>query len=349
MGVSPQAGAGVKRAGPPAAARAALLALALATAAVAPAAAQQTHLLVVSGVSGEPQYADLFHGWGTALVAAAAGRHHVPEANIVYLAERPERAGSITGRATRENVEQAVREIAARAAPGDVVFIVLIGHGSFDGRESRFNLVGPNLTARDWADLLEAFPAQRVAFVNTTSASGGFIEALSGPNRAIVTATRDGRQNNATIFPQYFVEAFIEDVADADRNGRVSLLEAYTYARQEVARAYQNTSRLQTEHALLDDDGDGKGTAEPDPRAGGDGVLARALYLGGTAAIVAEDASPELRALHQQRDRIEAEVDALRGARATLDADRYETELERLLLELARTGQAIRALEANAP
>jgi hypothetical protein len=315
-----------------------------------PAPAQSTHLVVVSGLSGEPQYADLFHQWSTALIGAARERHRVPAANIIYLAERPERDPSaITGQATRANIEQALRDVANRASPGDAVFIVLFGHGGYDGRDSRFNVVGPNVTAREMAAMLDVLSAQRVAIVNTTSASGGFIEPLSGAGRAIVTATRDGRQNNATIFPQHFVHAFVEDVADSDRDNRVSLLEAYIYARQEVAREFQSSSRLQTEHSLLDDNGDRKGTAEPDPRADptGDGVLARTLYLGGASAVAAEGASPQLQALYRERQRLESALDALRGSRATTDPERYEIELERLLLELARTSQQIRDMEGS--
>lgn len=311
-----------------------------------PAVAQQTHLIVITGQSGEPQYAELFHEWASTLVTAAKERHRVQAANIVYLGESPARDPSlISGESTRANVEQAIRDVARRAQPNDIVYIVLIGHGSYNGRESQFNVPGPNLSAADFAGLLAELAAQRVAFVNTSSASGDFIPPLSGPNRAIVTATRDGRQNNATIFPRYFVQAFAEDVADSDRDGRVSLLEAFTYARQEVAREYETTNRIRTEHALLDDNGDGVGTAEPDPRSGGDGSFARTLYLGGATAVAAENASPELRALYQTRLRLESELDALRGNRANMEPARYEAELERLLLELSRTSQSIRELE----
>lgn len=326
---------------------AALLGLALAVAGARSAVAQpSTYLLVVSGLSGEPAFAERFHAWGTTLVRAARERHGVPAENIRYLAERPERDPELIHAAARkENIEAAIREIAGRAADGDAVFIVLIGHGSYDGRTSRLNLVGPNMTAEEWAAQLDLLAGKRVAFVNTTSASSDFVRVLSAPGRAIVTATRDGRQNNATVFAGYFVQAFAEDVADADRDGRVSLLEAYEYARKEVAREYASTNRLQTEHARLDDDGDGEGTHEPDPTAGGDGVVARTLYLGGTRWIVAEDASPELQALYRERQRLEAELDELRAASATMDAARYEAELERLLIELARVSQSIREKE----
>jgi len=329
--------------------RALMAAVAIAFAAPGAAAAQQTYLLVVAGLSGEPAFATRFHEWGSTLVRAAEERHSVPASNIYYFAERPERDPElIDGPARRENIEAAIREIAERAGPGDAVFIVLIGHGSYDGRESMFNLTGADMSAEDWAAQLDLLAEQRVAFVNAASASGDFIRVLSKPGRAIATATRDGRQNNATIFPQYFVTAFSEDVADSDRDGRISLLEAYEYARREVARDFQSTGRLQTEHASLDDNGDGTGTHEPDPQSG-DGAFARGIYLGGTGRVAAEDASPELQALFGERQRLENELNTLRASRATMQPDAYDAELERLLIELARVSQSIRELEEAAP
>jgi len=312
------------------------------------AAAQQTHVLVVTGLGGEPRLSEAFHEWAVSFVDAAERRFGVPRANIVFLAERPDRdPNRITARSTREELERAFAEIARRAGPRDDIFVLLIGHGSAQPGPARVNLPGADPVAEDYARMLAPFTTQRVAFIVAASASGGFVPALSGPNRVIVTATRSELERNETVFGRYFVQAYAEDVADVDKDGRVSVLEAFEYATRETARFYESQNRLRTEHALLDDNGDGKGSQEPDPRAG-DGALARAFFLGGRpAAVVADDASPELRALYEKKARLEAEIEALRQRKGSMDPERYEAELERLVLELAETNQAIRRLEGG--
>ncbi len=157
--------------------------------------------------------------------------------------------------------------------------MVLIGHGSFDGKVAKFNLPGPDMTAADFEPLMKRLAPRRVVFVNTSSASGPFIEALSGPGRTIVTATRNGRESFATIFGGYFVDAMTSDAADADKNKRVSVLEAFDYARREVATAYERQGIILIEHALLDDSGDKEGTATP-AVDGKEGRVAALMSLG---------------------------------------------------------------------
>lgn len=323
-----------------------VLAGAIPVVATATSAAQETHLLIVVGVGGEPEYTDAFHEWGAAMFDAARVRNGLPAENVVFLADQPQRDPErISARSNRENIEQALREMAARSRAGDQIFILLIGHGSYDGHDARFNLPGPNLTATDFATLLDIFADRTIAFVHTGSASGAFVQPLAAPNRAIITATRSGGQNNATVFPRFFVEAFAADGADTDRDGRVSLLEAFEYARREVTRFYQDQGRLATEAAVIDDAGTGQGATEID-RAAGEGALAARIFLrAGPATIAADPATRErLRELYAQRDALETQLDTLRALRATMDPERYEEQLERLLLEMAEVGREIRRL-----
>jgi hypothetical protein len=314
-----------------------------------PASAQADHVLVISGLSGEPRFAEAFHTWATSFIAALSERHGVPAQNIAYLAERPERdAARIHGRSDRAGIEDAFRRLAERTGPEDRVLVVLFGHGSEQDGEPRLNLPGPDLTAADFARLLGTLRAREVALVHTGSASGGWIGALSAPGRVILTATRSGYERNETLFPEHFVAAYAGDGADTDKDGRVSLLEAFTYATREVERAYRDKNLLQTEHALLDDDGDGEGSAAPDPEAG-DGARARAFVLAGAAARAAAAATPELRALYERKQWLEREIEVLRARKATLDSAAYEAALERLLLELAETSGEIRRLEGGKP
>ena len=305
-----------------------------------------THLVVITGAAGEPQFGVQFHAAAFAIADAARARFGVPDAQVVYLAEDSARAGGrARGRSTRENVEREFAALAARARPGDQVWVVLIGHGSGQGDASRFNLPGPDLTAADFARLLAPLARQQVAFVNASSASGDFVQALKGPNRAVVTATKSALERNETRFARYFAGALRADStgasgADVDKDGRVSLLEAFNYARREVAREYEAENKLLTEHAQLDDNGDGVATAEPAP-GGKDGSLAAAIALGGGAA----SSDPRVAALVGERRAIEARVAALRQRKDAMAEAEYEKHLETLLLELARKSQEIRAAE----
>lgn len=312
------------------------------------ASAPATHVVVVSGLAGGAEYADLFQRQAAAFVEAARERWGLPSERIVWLAEDPAGAPGIRGRSTREALVAELASLAARAGPDDAILILLIGHGTGAGDESKLNLPGPDLSGADLAAALRPFATQTVAVVNTASASGGFVPALSADGRIVVTATRSAREAERTHFADFFVEAFRDDGADADKDARVSLLEAFDYARAEVERYYDRENQLLTEHAVLDDDGDGTGTDAP-AAAGGDGALAGRFYLAAASPAVAGAAAadPELRALLAEKDRIEREIAALRGRREEMTQLAYDAALEALLVELATTNRAIRAREGG--
>ena len=302
-------------------------------------------LLIVVGLAGDPEHGELFQGWGSAL-AEAAETVGVSSDRLVYLADGTEDA-RVRGRATREEIGSALSGFAEAAAPDDVVYVVLIGHGSYDGRTARFNLPGPDMTPADFNSLLGAIPARNVVFVNTSSSSGPFVEGLSGPGRTIITATRNGAEQFTTLFGGYFVEAFATEEADADKNQRLSMLEAFQYARNETARAYEQEGLLATEHAMLDDNGDKKGS--PDPTStGAEGRLAAALSLGSTASATPLPDDPALRALYLERRELERRVEALRLLKGGLPPARYAADLERLVINLALKTREIRTLEGDA-
>ena len=214
---------------------------------------------------------------------------------------------------------------------------MLIGHGSYTNGESRFNLPGPDLTAEDFGLHLDQLSERRVAFANLASASGEFVKALSGAGRAIVTATRTGRERNETVFGGYFINAFSGESADLDKDGRVSLWEAFEFARTEVTREYATSNRIATEHAVLDDNGDGEGSTELLDAT--DGALARTMFL--AAARATDD--PELKALFGQRAELEQRLEELRALRGQIDQDRYDNDLEEVLVELALLNREIQA------
>jgi hypothetical protein len=323
--------------------RRAALAACLVGALSAVTARAQTYVVLVSGLAGERMYAEKFHAWASELGKAAL-RLGVPDSHLVYLAEDPARDPSIQGPATKDQLANTLRRIAARAAPDATVFLVLFGHGS-DRGEPRLSLPGPDLAAAELDAMLEALSAQRVVVINTASASGGFVPALSGPRRVVVTATKSGFEQNHAVFGKYFAEAFGAQGADLDKDGRVSVLEAFLHAKGAVEGSYAADRRLLTEHALLDDNGDGQGSGEPAATAP-DGSLAATVYLGigdvagGMTPQIAADSSRL--ALERQRRDLEERIALLRARKGTMPEEIYQRELEDLVVRLAEVSRALR-------
>lgn len=306
--------------------------------------AQEGHVLIVVGIGGEQSYQDRFHEWASGLKDALVARHGLAAGNVIYLGEDPTRdPARIQGPSRTDNIKSALSAIASKAGPQDRVMIVIFGHGTTRGTESVLNLPGPDLSADSLAVALAAFPTQEVAVVNTASASGAFVQALSGARRTVITATRTANERNETWFGKYFVEAYTGEQADLDKDGRVSLLEAYAYSKREVARQYQEATLLLTEHSLLDDDGDERGTGEPADSTA-DGRVAKTFAFGRLGTVnPANVTDPILKGLLEQRAEMERRLDALRARRETMEAAAYDRELEALLVEIALKDREIRA------
>ncbi len=303
--------------------RAALVALLLAALApVAPARAhaQQVHVLVVSGLAGEPRFRARFERTAAMLADSARARWGVADSSLIVLAEDSLGARR-AGRATRDAIARAFVRLSRRVAPGDVLLVFLDGHGAGEGAGSRIGLPGPDATAADFSGWLAGFARQRVVFVNAASGSGDFASVLSRPGRVVVTATRTALERNETSFGAPFVRGLTSAEADADKDGRVSVLEAFDYAKKEVARVYDTDNRLLTEHAVLSDS-----------------ALARAVAFGGPRP----STDPRVAALVAERQALESQVAALRGRKDALPPEAYDRELERLLVAIAEKSQAIR-------
>ncbi len=313
----------------------------------APAAAQQTHVAVIVGLGGEPEHAETFRRWAGSLVDHATGRLGVPKERILYLLEDPlQDSARAPGKATKDAIEKGLSAIGTAAAADDVVFIVLIGHGTWDGKVAKFNLPGPDMTAADFAAILKRFATKNIVFVNTASSSGPFVEALAGSARVVVTATRSGAEQFATLFGGYFVDALASDKADADKNRRVSVLEAFNAAKSDVARVYQERGVMLTERALLEDGGDGEGSLDPAVN-GKDGSVAAVLSLGAPKEALALPADPKLRQLYEERRALEQKAESLKLLKASMPPAQYAAELEKALTDLALKSQEIRALEGK--
>ena len=292
--------------------------------------------LIVVGASGDPSYAETYDAWRQRLVAALRSQEGFRDDHLRVLSETP---GPGVGRASQQGVTQAIQSLRAPMTADSVLMVVLLGHGTFDGVDAKFNLVGPDLEAGEWNALLETLPGRAVV-VNTTAASAPFVRRLAKKGRVVISATESAVQRYDTVFPEFFVSALAEPAADADKSGRVSVWEAFEFTSQEVRRWYQQQGRLATERAILDDTGDGVGR-EVDQR-GEDGTLAVRLYVGaGVTASTGVD--PSLAPLVAQRDDLERAVAELKSRKASMDAEVYATELESLLVDLARLSREIRA------
>jgi hypothetical protein len=301
-----------------------------------PVLARDRFAIIVSGASGGPKYIENFDRWRTTVVKALTEGLGFTLDRVTVLSED---AASDADRPTRENVRRAVSSVASRVTADDLLLIVLIGHGTFDGEAAKFNLVGPDLDARDWAQLLNKVPGQ-VVFVNTSNSSHPFLEELSRPDRIIITATDSTSQRFDTVFPEFFAAALDQvAVADSDKNGRLSIWEVFGFASQAVARWYDQRGQLVTEHAVLDDNGDRAGREAQTP--GPDGTLARRVFLDPDPSERGGDAV--LANLERRKAAIESEIELLKARKGSMPRGRYDAEFEALAVELARIARAIRA------
>jgi hypothetical protein len=311
-----------------------LLVLALAMSPSA-AEAQERYALIVSGVSGTEKFAATQKTWVSSLQSTLQQRLGFSTERITVLAED----GTGTAIANRDNVTRVLTSLKSRLTADDVLLVVLIGHGTFDGTVAKFNLVGPDMDSREWKAALDG-NAARMVFVNTTSSSFQFVPALSAKNRIVIAATDSAAQKYATVFPQYFIEALDQGAkADNDKNGRLSVWEAFAYASQAVKQAFEKQGTLVTERSVIDDNGDGVGK-EAAATTGNDGVLAKTTFLDPLPA--SSSGNTALAGLEKQRVTLEAEIEQLKGRKGEIPAGQYEEEFERLAIELAKVSAQIR-------
>lgn len=299
--------------------------------------AGERYALIVTGASGGEAYAQKYQKWRASFVQMLTETFEYKQDHLFVLAESASDGIAV---ATRENVHRILAELRKRMTRDDQLLVLLIGHGTtLDGEEAKFNLVGPDLSATEWGDLLKPLPG-RLVFVNTSSASFPFLRKLAAKGRVVLTATDSSAQQYETVFPEFFVEAFGEPAADVDKNGRVSLWEAFNYASAGVKQFYDQKGQLPTERALLDDTGAGTGREAQTP--GNDGAVARVTYLQPDAA-VALPSDTALATLVKRQAELQAELEALKARKESTPADVYDTELEKILVELARVSIQIRA------
>ncbi len=310
------------------------LVMALILSAVAVTAGARTHVLVVTGIGGEAFFSDNFERWSRTVTEVARDAWGSAPGDVIWLA--PKELEGADGEARLSEVKAALHALAGRATPADTVLIMLIGHGTATSGRALFNLPGADASAAFFAEALVRFDGARIVFVNAASASGPFIAKLSAPGRIVITATANARENEFTRFGRFFGEAFSTGQADSDKNGRVSVFEAYEFSRSKVAKTFAEAKLLQTGHPLLDDNGDGVGSPHP-ALDGDDGGIARAVFLQQEATL-----SPRQLRLRVAARALVERVENLKRKKSVMYRDEYWAALEDVLLQLARNRRAYR-------
>jgi hypothetical protein len=286
-----------------------------------------TYYVIVAGLGGEPDYQQRFNSAAKDLdrVFRASG-----ESAHVY---------TLSGaQSTASQLRDTLSTVARDAKVDDDFVLIIIGHGSFDGVEYKFNLVGPDVTAAQIAEMCNSIIARRQLVVNTTSASGGSVAALERPGRAVIAATKSGTEKNATVFARYWAEALQDPAADADKSDSISAMEAFIYAAKKTAAFYDAQKRLATEHAVFDDVGRG----EPVREAGnGQGLLLSSITVSRLGGNLHAANDPAKRALLQKKEELEQKIDTLKYQKAAMDPPDYKQQLTAALLELAKVQEEL--------
>jgi hypothetical protein len=288
-----------------------------------------TYVVTVAGLGGEPDYDQRFQG-------------NAKDIDRLFKSEGDQfHAVTLSGAdATRAKMTQALGQVASEAKSDDDFVLILIGHGTFDGFEYKFNLVGPDISGDDIAELCDKIPAKRQLIVNTTSASGGSVIPLQRAGRALIVATKSGTEKNATTFARYWAEALQDPTADTNKDDSISAMEAFVYASKKTSDFYDSQKRLATEHAEFEDTGKGDAVREASTQTG-EGLLLSNFTLVRLGTEQAAATDPAKRALLAQKEQLEQKIDVLKYQKAAMDENDYKQQLTEDLLELAKVQEQL--------
>ena len=290
-------------------------------------------IIIIVGKGGQSQYTQKFNAYADKLDKALTSQLGYQSFQIVLLRE--------SGGDSASHVRRAFAQLAT-IAPEEQVAVIYFGHGTHDGQWAKMNLTGPDLRDVDVAALLDRLPSRQQIVVHTGAASGPFIQKLSHANRVIITATRGGDENHTTVFPEYFIDALTAgNEADLDKNGEISLLEAFDYARDRLVRFYEDAKRLRPEHPLLDDNGDGEGSETPST-ASGDGRLANKVYLKARTSVTTIE-SVITNPLLKEKAALLDEIETFKARKSEILEAEYKQKLEELFIKLARLNRQIKS------
>ena len=293
------------------------------------AARAATYYVTIAGLGGEPDYEQRFEGLASDLD------------KLLKDSGGDLRVYTLSGKeASRAHINDTFATIAKEAKSDDDLVVILIGQGSFDGAEYKFNIPGPDISGGDLAALCDKIAAKRQLIVNTTSASGGSFAELKKPGRAVISATKSGTEKNATVFARYWVQALRDPEADVDKNESITALEAFQYAERKTADFYQSQKRLATEHPQFEDTGKADPVRAPSSE-NSEGLFLSTFTMVRIGQAQREAADPAKHDLLVKKEALEQQIDKLKYEKAAMPEDQYKSELTQALLELARVQQEL--------
>jgi hypothetical protein len=274
---------------------------------------------IVAGLGGEPEYEQRFREQATAIAAAAEKTAGAPGHVVVLTGDQ----------ARREPLRKELEAFAAKVKATDSATVVLIGHGTYDGEEYRFNLPGADITGSELAQLFDKLAAKQQLIVNATSASGATTDLWKRPERTVITATKSGGERTATRFAQFWAQAVSGEGADVNKDEIVTAAEAFDYANRQVAASYKSDVSLATEHARMATD---------------ENTTFMVARLSSSAV---SGSDPEVAALLTQRGQIEQDLNGVKERKTALSQDEYYDELEGVLVKLALLQKQIDAKQGT--
>src|SRR6516164_3290299 len=286
--------------------------------------------LILRGVAGDADHEAKFAKWTAGTQKALIEKFGFTADRVTVLIDK---------QTAQAEIQKAFVTLKQQLKPQDTLFLFLIGHGSGDDGQYKFNIFGPDYTADDYNKLLATLSVGRIVIVAATPASGAGLEKFAGKNRVVITATRSGQEGNDIVFYDYFLEALQSNAADEDKDGKVSVWEAFKYAVSGTERFYKEEGRLATEHPQILDNG----TEKTDAKAKEPPQLARTTSFVVDRPIVSSD--PRLQALLNQQKEIQQKIDALRINKDSMPAADYDKQMEDLLVQLALKNQEIKQQE----
>ena len=312
----------------------------------------QKFAIIFGGAGADETYQAQFRQWTLKLQEILVRDYGYPADHVTLLLGRGDsEAPTIAGPCRLETILAAMERLQKKVRAGDQITIFFVGHGTSDDQDAKFVIAGPDITGTKFAEILEDFPDQDLAVVNTTSSSHPFCSALSAPGRVIVCATRSAAEKYDTIFARFLLAALENHAADRDKNRRVSLFETFLFVRQKVSTWYTDQKRLPSEHPSLDDNGDGHLQTDPDP-ARDDGGLAQIAEVDTLATFLPQTvpggpAFETLRNLIARVRALERSIILLRHQKTEMSDRDYWQQMETLLIDLARSSRRMRNLRVD--
>lgn len=312
----------------------------------------KNYALLIGGLGGEQQYSDKFDRLLHESKKALIENFLFPAENITVLAESREREEDfVDDISNADNITAWFNDAADKITENDHVYIILFGHGSFNGAHANFNIPRKDLSDIDFAKLVNKLNANRIIFINTTSSSFPFIESISGENRIVITATKSPTQRNITRFPDYLVEGFSDPSADLDKNGDLSVLEVFKYAAQKTERFFEDNGNLATEHSMIEDTGDRRAARLNELEMSNEGAFADATFLKrrASAYLTSEAAMQDsvLMRLLTEQEQVELDISKLKTEKDLYGEQEYYDQLEKLLVRLARINDQLEEYNKN--